>query len=188
MPGAPAAHVLVGDLLRETGRPEEASAAYARAAGLRFDSATALRLVASLDETGRRAEAARTLALYLAQNPRSVPARRLTAQWQLAAGDWDGAIDTLDGLRATLGDHDAVLLAELGSAHLGRGDAASARRLTAAAHRLAPLNPAIADAYGWALLKAGDRNAALQLLRQAVAIAPDHPGLRAHLDQAEAAR
>src|SRR3546814_8310397 len=72
----------------------------------------------------------------------------------------------------------AVLLAELGSAHLGRGDVASATRLTAAAHALVPLDPAIADAYGWALFKAGDRADARQLIAQAVATAPDHPGLR----------
>src|SRR3546814_5589644 len=72
-------------------------------------------------------------------------------------GRWDDAIATLERLHARLGDKDAVLLAELGSAHLGRGDVASATRLTAAAHALVPLDPAIADAYGWALFKAGDR-------------------------------
>ena len=96
--------------------------------------------------------------------------------------------DTDDMLRRTLGDRDAVLLGELGSSYLGRGDFEKARALTAAAHRLQPLNPAIADAYGWALFKAGDRAGARQILRQAVATAPGHPGLRAHLERAEAAR
>ncbi|HVI97707.1 MAG TPA: tetratricopeptide repeat protein [Sphingomonas sp.] len=187
-PGAPAAHLLMGDLLDMAGRSGDAVAAYARAADLRFDAPTALRLVTALDKAGRREEAARTLGLYLAQNPESLDARRLTARWQLAAGQWDAAIATLEGLRARFGDTDAVLLAELGAAHLGRGDTADAVRLTAAAHARAPLDPAIADAYGWALFKAGKRAAARQLLRQAVATAPDHPGLRAHLAQATAAR
>src|SRR3546814_8066562 len=95
-------------------------------------------------------------------------------------GRWDDAIATLERLHARLGDKDAVLLAELGSAHLGRGDVASATRLTAAAHALVPLDPAIADAYGWALFKAGDRAAARQLIAQAVATAPDQIG-RAHV-------
>src|SRR3546814_19206519 len=86
--------------------------------------------------------------------------------------DWSSDVCSSD--LARLGDKDAVLLAELGSAHLGRGAVASATRLTAAAHALVPLAPAIADAYGWALFKAGDRAAARQLLAQAVATAPDH--------------
>ncbi|RIA35546.1 Flp pilus assembly protein TadD [Hephaestia caeni] len=184
-PGAPAAQLLVGDVLTGMAREADAAAAYAHAADLRFDAPTALRLVTALDHAGRRDEAAHTLGLYLAQNPESRDALRLTARWQLAAGRWDDAIVTLERLRARLGDKDAVLLAELGSAHLGRGDTASATRLTAAAHALAPLDPAIADAYGWALFKAGKPAAARQLLRQAVATAPDHPGLRAHLAAAE---
>ncbi|MCM8730811.1 tetratricopeptide repeat protein [Hephaestia sp. GCM10023244] len=186
--GAPAAHLLVGDVLAAANHQQDAAAAYARAADLRFDAPTALRLVTALDRAGRRDAAAHTLGLYLAQNPESRDAQRLMARWQLAAGDWDDAIATLERLRARTGDTDAMLLAELGSAHLGRGDMAEATRLTAAAHRLAPLDPAITDAYGWALFKTGRRAAARQLLRQAVATAPDHPGLRAHLAQATAVR
>ncbi len=187
-PGVPAAQLLSGDMLAVTDHAEAAAAAYARAADLRFDEPTALKLIAALDKTAQRAEAARTLGLYLSQNPQSVPARRLTAEWQLAAGDWDAAVETLEGLRAAVGERDAVLLAELSSAYLGAGDVGAAVPFAAAAHRLQPLNPAIADAYGWALFKAGKRDAALQLLRQAIATAPDHAGLRAHLEEIETAR
>ena len=55
--------------------------------------------------------AARALALYIGQNPQSLFARRLLGQWQVAAGDWDAAIDTFERVRLTVGGRDAGLLA-----------------------------------------------------------------------------
>src|SRR3546814_8017104 len=75
-------------------READAAAAYARAADLRFDAPTALRLVTALDHAGQRDEAAHTLGLYLAQNPENRDAPRLTAGWQPAAGRGDAAIGT----------------------------------------------------------------------------------------------
>jgi len=43
------------------------------------------------------------------------------------------------------------------------------------------MNPAVVDAYGWALAKAGNRDGARQLLTKAASLAPDDPGIRAHL-------
>src|SRR3546814_16975841 len=77
--------LLGGDVLTGMAREAEAAAAYARAADLRFDAPTALRLVTALDHAGQRDEAAHTLGLYLAQNPENRDALRLTARWQLAA-------------------------------------------------------------------------------------------------------
>lgn len=180
-PGAPAAQVILGDVLWTMKRPADAVAAYQRAANLRFDEPVMLRLVAGLDAIGRRPDAQRALALYLSQNPTDVPARRLAAHWQIAAQDWDAAIDTLEGLRATLGNGDAAILGELALAYAEDGDAATARAYGAAAYRLAPINPAVVDAYGWALLKAGDRDGARQLLTKAASFAPGDPQIAAHL-------
>lgn len=169
-PGAPAAQLLVGDTWMVTAHYGVAAAAYFRAANIRFDEPTMLRLVDALDRAGRRAEAAKALALYLSQNPESIPARHLAAQWQIAAGDWHSAIDALEGLRTDLGNRDAALLAELATAYLGTGDAATARVYGAAAYRLAPLNPIAIQAYGRALDKAGDTTGARQLAAKLAAI------------------
>lgn len=40
-----------------------------------------------------------------------------------------------------------------------------------------------ADAYGWALYRGGDAQAAVELLQKAVMLAPRHAGLRWHLAQ-----
>jgi len=180
-PGAPAAQMILGDVLWTMKRSADAVMAYQRAANLRFDQPVMLRLVAGLDAIGRRPDAQRALALYLSQNPADISARRLAAHWQIAAHDWDAAIDTLEGLRATLGNNDAAILGELALAYAEDGDSVTARAYGAAAYRLAPMNSAVADAFGWALFKAGDRDGARQLLTEAASLAPADPQIAAHL-------
>ena len=185
--GAPAAHLLVGDMLMLSGRAGDAATAYRRAADLRFDEPTMLRLVEALDAAGRRADAANALALFLSQNPVNLAALRLSAHWQLAAGEYDAAIDSLEDLRARVGDGDAALDAELAYAYTGAGEFGTALEFGEAAYGLAPSNPAVADAYGWAMFRGGDAAGAIELLQKAVAIAPRHAGLRWHLAQVYAA-
>lgn len=182
-PGVPAAQLLLGDVLMLAGRQADAVAAYRRAADLRFDEPTMLRLVDALDRTGQRAPAANALALFLSQNPANLAALRITGHWQLAAGDNDAAIETLECLRARIGDEDAALSAELAYAYAGAGETDAAIASGEAGYAIAPGNPAIADAYGWALYRAGDLDGGAELLAKAAALAPRHPGIRWHLAQ-----
>lgn len=182
-PGTAAARLVIGDIQAARGAWPAAVAAYRAAADRRFDEPTALRLVDAQDKAGDRAAAANTLALFLSQNPANIAAQRLTAHWQIAAGDWDAAIDTLEAVRQRVGNRDAALLAELGYAFVGKGDAEGGEAYAAAAYRLAPLNPAAADAWGWALYNTGDYDRARQLLEKAASLAPYNPGIRAHLAQ-----
>lgn len=186
-PGAPGSHVVVGDVLMLLGRYADAATAYKAAADLRFDEPTMLRLVDALDRAGRRGDASNTLALFLSQNPADVAALRLSAHWQLASGDYDAAIDTLEGLHARIGDRDSALDAELAAAYAAANDVENARDYGQSAYELAPGNPAAVDAYGWALFTGGDNAGALELLQKAVALAPGHSGLRWHLAQVYAA-
>jgi len=183
-PGAPGAHLLVGDVLATSGAFAPAFGAYTRAADLRFDTPTLLRLSEAAERSGRRQAGADALALYLSQNPQSVTARRALANLQLATRDWTAAIDTLEGLRGAIGNRDALVLAQLGYAYAGAGDARAARSYARAAYALAPMNPAAVDAYGWAAYEAGDTAAALQLLRKAAALVPGHAGVQWHYAQA----
>lgn len=182
-PGAPASQVVLGDTLAAAGRLPDAVAAYRRAADVRFDEPTMLRLIDALDRIGDRTEAARVLALFLSQNPSNAAAQRLTARWQIAAGQFGPAIATLEDLRLRLGDGDASLLAELALAYSGAGRHDDAQRFAEAGYALAPMNPAVVDAYGWALHAAGDNEGARQLLEKAVSIAPNAAALRWHLAQ-----
>ena len=182
-PGAPAAYLALGDTFAATARYAEAAEAYRRAADIRFDEPTMLRAVDALDRSGQRPAAANVLALFLSQNPQSIAAQRLAAHWQIAAGEFDAAIETLEGLRGRVGNRDAALLSELAFAYLGDNDAATGLAYAKAAYRIAPLNPATTDAYGWALYQTGANGPAAQLLEKAVSIAPEHAMLRWHLGQ-----
>ncbi len=185
-PGAPAAHLAVGDVLMVMGRYDDAANAYRRAADLRFDEATMLRTVDALDRAHRAVEATNVLSLYISQNPQSIAAQRLVAHRQMIGGDWDAAIDTLEQLRARIGNRDVALLAELAYAYTGDDDPDAGVVFAKAAYRLAPMNPAASDSYGWALYQQGKTEPALQLLEKAASIAPGNAMLRWHLAQAQA--
>lgn len=179
-PGAPAAQMAYGDTLATAGRLAEAIAPYARAADLTFDEPAMLRLIDGYQRTDRMRDAAVSLGLYLSQNPQSVSARRLLAQWQMAAGRWDDAIETLEGLRDQQGLRDVALLQHLAVAYAQSGDGVVARRYGAAAYRLAPMNAGVADAYGQALAADGEDEGARQLFDKALALAPGDPTVIAH--------
>lgn len=183
-PGVPAAQMLLGDAWMLANRPTNAIDPYTRAVQMRFDEPTTLKLVEALDRAGRRADAARTLTLFLSQNPGNIAALRLSANWQIAGGEDAAAIVTLEELRLRLGDRDAALLAALALANVGAGDGARALEYGTAAYALQPQNPAVADAYGVALLANGDRTGARDLLRKAVSLAPGNAGIAAHLRDA----
>lgn len=179
-PGAPAAQMAYGDILALAGRSGEAVAPYARAADLTFDEPAMLRLIDGYVRTARPKDAAVALGLYVSQNPQSVSARRLLGQWQLQGGEWDAAIETLEGLRSQLGPRDVVLLRDLALAYAGAGDGVVARRYGAAAYRLAPMNAKVADAFGVTLAAAGEADGARQLFDKALALSPGNPAIIAH--------
>jgi|GEM_PF-112320 len=185
-PGVPQAHLLVGDTLIDLNRPADAAAAYARAADIRFDEPTLLRMIDANDRARAHVKSAAALALFVSQNPENTTAQRLVAHSQIVAGDWRSAIDTLEKLRARIGNRDAALLAELAMAYTGNDDLDVAKLYAARAYDMAPLNPVVVDAYGWVLYQSGADEPARQLFEKAVAIMPDHPGLRWHLAQVEA--
>jgi tetratricopeptide (TPR) repeat protein len=185
-PGVPAAHLLVGDTLMTMGRYGDAADAYRKAADIKFDEPTMLRTVDALDQAGRRPEATGVLALFLTQHPENVPALRLAAHWQIASGDWEGAVDTLENLRARVGSRDSGLLSELAYANVGADNVDDAVSYGAAAYDIAPMSPAATDAYGWALYAAGENAKAIDLFEKAASLAPKQSGIRWHLAQAYA--
>jgi cellulose synthase operon protein C len=185
--GAPAAHVLVGDSLMAVGRPKDAVIAYRNAANIRFSEGTALRLVKALTQTGDQAEALRTLDLYLGQNPRSVAAMLLAADYFMASAQWDKAIATLEKLRGRIGNRDATVLNNLAWAYLSKGDGARGIAYARAAYAITPANAAVSNTYGWALFTTGyNRKMGIALLEKAASKAPGHPGIQYQLGQAYA--
>lgn len=182
-PGAPVVQTALGDALMVGGQPVPAIAAYTRAADLSFDQPTMLRLVDALGRGGHPAEAAATLALYLRQNPQTTVGQGLRAHWLVASGQGAQAVATLEALRRAIGNRNCALLTDLALAHVAAGEAAVARRYARAAYAVAPLNPAVVDAYGLALAANQDIAAARQMFAKAVSLDPTNPTIRAHQRQ-----
>lgn len=182
-PGSPAAQLVLGDALAGAGRMGDAATAYARAADARFDEATMLRLVDARDRAGQRDQASAALSLFLTQNPGNVPALRLLGNWQVAAGEHDAAIETLETLRERVGDRDPAVLALLAFAYAGAGEPEAAQGYAGAAYILAPSNPMTVDALGWALYAGDNVGAAVPLAVKAVRLAPGEATIRWHMAQ-----
>lgn len=182
-PGAPAAQLALGDSLAAAGRYGDAARAYAQAADLSFDEPTMLRLVDALSRAGRAQDSATTLVLYLSQNPQSLVGARMLGHLQVASGEWDRAIETLESVRARVGNQDGGVLADLALAYAGSDDGAIAVRYGRAAYALSPMRAAAADAYGIALAANGDLVGARQLLVKATQLAPTDAAIAGHLRQ-----
>ena len=186
-PGAPAGWLVLGDALDAAGRLREAVRAYEAGANIRYSREAVLRLAAAWQRLGDAARSAQIVKTYLAQNPNDVEASRLMAAMAMQQGDWRGATRLLRSVQARIGSNDALLMSDLARATLEAGDVRAARAYAAHAYRLLPGSPVTADAYGWVLLANGERQPAVDLLEKAVALAPRHPMLRAHLAKAYAA-
>jgi tetratricopeptide (TPR) repeat protein len=183
-PGAPDAHVLVGDARGIRGDFVGAAEEYRKAANLAFTEPVAFRLIEALLRSNRQAAADRVLQLFLHQNPRNVPAQILLANRHMQARNWAEAARIYEGLRRRLGDRDATILNNLAWAYSERGDYARAVPIARRAWDLDRDNPATADTLGWVLFKSGARAEGLALLERAARGAPSDAEIRQHLEQA----
>jgi putative PEP-CTERM system TPR-repeat lipoprotein len=184
-PGAPDAHVLVGDATAISGDYAGAVQHYRKAANIAFTEPVAMRLIEALRNSGNAAGAARVLALFLQQNPQNVPAQQLAANSFMQAKKWDAAIAIYEPLRKRIGNRDATLLNNLAWAYSEKGDYQRAVPLARQAYELDKRNPATADTLGWLLFKSGQAKAeGLSLLDQAARGAPIDAQIRDHLTAA----
>lgn len=184
-PGAPDAHVLVGDALAIQGDYAGAAGAYRRAANLAFSEPVALRLIEALRNSGDEQGATKVLTLFLQQNPQNVSAQTMAANAYLQAKRWPEAIALYEGVRKRLGNNDSTLLNNLAWAYAETGDYDRALPLARRAWTLEPRNPVTADTLGWLLFRSGkDRVRGLALLEQAAHGAPTDEDIRAHLREA----
>jgi tetratricopeptide (TPR) repeat protein len=182
--GASDAQLLAGDVHAATGQWSAALERYRLAADLRFDGPSLLRLSEAAVRAARPRDGAGALTLYLSQNPHALLGYRLLGNLQLASGDWDAAVTTLEELRSGGAQRDAFVLAQLAQAYTEAGDPQSGLAYARRAYGMLPMNPGVADAYGWALYETGNIEGALQLLAKAVALAPGDPAIRWHEAQA----
>lgn len=172
-PGVPQARLLVGDAALASGDAAGAAREFRRAAELRFDQQTMMRLVAALSLAGDRNGAGEAIDQYLARWPNDAVAMRVAGNFAAEGGHWAVARDYLVAALARLGTNDALLLAQVARAKLELGNAAAALPYATRAYRLFPGNATTSGVYGLALHRSGgDRTDAHELMAKAVQLAP----------------
>ncbi len=187
-PGAPAAWLILGDVLQANGQGRESVRAYEAGANIRFDRDAALRLVSALQQTGNGPRAEQVARLFLRQHPMDHDMLRLAAGFAIAREDWRSAERLLQALRAQVGDNDALLMTDLARVSLEQRKQSAALAYARHGYALMPGNPVTADMLGWVLMRSDAKGPmAVDLLEKAVALAPSVPVLQMHLGQAYAA-
>ncbi len=184
-PGAPDAHVLVGDAFGIVGDFAAAAENYRHAANIAFTEPVAMRMIEALQRSGQQGTADQVLSLFLQQNPHNVSAQLLLAARHMQARDWPRAIALYENLRRRIGNNDATILNNLAWSYSESRDYASALPLARRAFELDRSNPVTADTYGWILFKSGqDRAGGLALIERAVRGAPSDADILRHLQEA----
>ena len=140
-PGAPEAHLMLGDAALAAGRAPLALQAYQVAARIRFGEAEAARLDAALRALGREREANSVLLAQALQRPNALVPARMLANAEGRARRWAQSGELLTWLGIRSGWRDPALLADLAFVRLQEGEEGEARRLAANAFALQPANP-----------------------------------------------
>jgi Flp pilus assembly protein TadD len=150
------------------------------------DEGVALALLESLDRAGKAAEAEHLLAAASRAHPGSDELLYALANAQDRSAARGKALSTMRKVLAIQPQH-AGALNYIGYTLTERGGAADLREaedLLARAVELRPDDGAIADSYGYCLLKLGRAVAALAELRRADRLAPADPVILSHLGDA----
>jgi tetratricopeptide (TPR) repeat protein len=175
------AWVALGDLRADAGDGAAALAAYSQAARLEPDDAViAANRALALAATGRSPEALREFDRALGLDPELAEAATGKARTLVAAGRTEEAVRTLEAGLTAAGDQ-VDLLNNLAWLLANEGiDPARARELAGRARGLAPEDPAVLDTFGWAAIRAGRPEEAVEPLRLAWEATGDAE-VRAHL-------
>ena len=178
----PLAHHLSGDLHRAQADTAMAISAYERAWAMAPNDLIGSKLY-TLHKGQSASEATAFLTSWIENFPRSIRAKSLRSEEKMARSDFKSAIRDLESILESQ-PRSPVVLNNLAWAYHQTGNK---RAISTArqAYELAPDNAAVADTYGWVLLKNGQTSAALDILRKAAALAPENEEIQQHLREAE---
>lgn len=177
--------ILQAKTLAYQGKVDDAFKVAQKATEVAPDNYVAQRALADLyTYTGKRDEAISRYLVIVKKNPKDDAAALQLGLLQEAAKDYKGARATYDGLLEAFPDHAIALnnLANIVADNFGEID--KGFEYSRRARELAPREPAIADTYGWALLRQGDYAQALPVLEEAIQKLADFPEVQYHLGMA----
>ena len=183
-PESPVTLAMRGDLAMRTDEFAKALSYYERAAAKAPSGVLAI----SQFIAGQRARVAtpeKPLLDWLRANPDDVIARLTLGEYKQARGDLAGALQEYETALAKAPDNGAILN-NLAYLYIEKGDS-RALETAERAYRKLPDTPAVQDTYGLALLRAGQPDKALGLLRTAASALPGNSEVQLHLGEALAA-
>lgn len=169
--------MLDGDVAMTLRSYPAAAKAYATAAKLSPSGALALRTYRAR-KLGGLPDPIAPIESWLQRQPQDVAVRMALAEEFVARGDAGRAIDQYE--RAIQGERpNAMALNNLAWLYHEKGDA-RAMETAKRGYTAAPQVAAIADTYGWILVKAGKVSEGLPILKKAVADSRSQPDIRFH--------
>ncbi|MDG2004287.1 MAG: tetratricopeptide repeat protein [Novosphingobium sp.] len=167
---------LAGDIQLLNGNAEAAVVRYGAAARIRMSESLMLRRFQANLMAGRMREAVELVDGFLASNPTSRQALRLSAWLSIQSGDWQRARRIFEYLAVTGSESDVQLLSDLALMQIYTGDPHAAEVNARHAYRLQRASPVAAQAWGLSLVALGTRpQDAAALLEKARALMGDNP-------------
>jgi putative PEP-CTERM system TPR-repeat lipoprotein len=172
-------YLVKGQVLMDSEDYQQASAVLGQAYRSEKSSITLARYYAALARAGDTAAAERAMTDWLADNPDDNVARLAWADESMRAGLTERAVEQYEIVASREPGNIPVLVRLAGSYHAmdDRRDLKTAQE----AYELAPNDVYAQHLYGWLLLETGLTERGTQLLREAVARAPENVSFRVHL-------
>ena len=178
-PKSPIGFQIEGELLLGQKQVAPAVAAFEKAYAINGSTELLLKITQLMKQSGKEVDAQARLVKYHAANPNNQLVGIVVAENYLAKRQFKQAIGSLEAI-TKVNPNNAVALNNLAWAYQQENDA---RALATAeqAFKLAGQNPAVMDTLGWILVQKGETPRGTDLLRKAVAAAPDAADVRYHL-------
>jgi cellulose synthase operon protein C len=174
---------LEGDLATVDNKPLEAAAAYKKGLDVEKQPLLALKLHKALLTANKPTDAQNSLAEWFKLFPNDITMRLYAGEFELTQQKWQAALDQYSFVLKSDAKH-AIALNNSAWAHSKLGDLPKAVSLAEQAYAVAQNAPPIIDTLGTILIQSGNQARGLELLRQAVSIAPKQTEYRLHLAQA----
>ena len=174
-------YTLLADVAQARRQPAQALDALRKAHELQPTSGSLLALMRALGQQDGNGKTAQDLAeRWLKTHPSDLAAWKALGDAQARAGSFPAARRSYE-TALKLRPNEVETLNNLASVMIRQGEAAAAAATAEQALSLDPRNVAVIDTAGWAYHLAGNRDRALQLLRDARLREPGNPEIRYHL-------
>lgn len=184
LPRDPAVLILQGDLHLVLKQYAEAAKAFDGAAGLQPSAAAALKAYKAR-QVGRIGDAAQPLESWLKRQPDDFAVRTVLAETYRVTGQRSRAVEQYE-LVVRNGPLNVSALNNLAWLYQEQEDP-RAEETAKRAYAAAPQAPAVADTYGWILVRNGKAAEGLPILKEAVSSARGQPDIEYHYAEALAA-